>query len=682
MADLSLLLEAEKRGLLPPDKQSLLTEARSRGIVPPLATAPAPSVNEGIPAERQLPKWAQENPRTYEAAQAARTYLGPTVEALSMAGGGVLGSALGPLGTVGGAGLGYGMGRSLLTAADVALGNRPPETAPQALTRGAEDVLTGATLETGGRVIAPYIGKAIGKVIDVTQIPTQKAAAIARNALGPDLEMAKNMLAGAPTNVTAGQATANINSPAWQALVDRALNRDPRFLMNLEQAQGDVSLNALKNLVGGGTQTEAKAAQGVAKKTLNEALIPTLKTELGAANIAGEQLPKLQSQADRMAAAAASKVQDVRRFTEAGPRAEAAARTSLIEKNLPVGAAKYTYMGELAKKADEVATQAANASLPFGQAAQFAQAAANSLAAHGLKPLSAESVSGAISNIAKNPEFAGNDIIQGALKNVSNDIAKWTTGGGVIDAFALDSIRKNSINAAVQQLRPNMEATAQKTLAASVLNEIKPTIINAIENAGGTGYGQYLTDYAAGRQAINQMKLGAKAMDLFKNNKQGFIDLVEGNTPKEVEKIFGAGKYDLAKEMSADAMAALKGVSSTAAGDINIAKQATAGQEALKEILAANISKFRLPSFISAPAAVTNKTLQILEQKIGTKTMDALTEGLKSGQSATELLSTLPASERIRILKLLQSTGAVPKAAAGVLNQLAPSAENQNALAP
>ena len=207
MADLSLLLEAEKRGLLPPDKQSLLTEARSRGIVPPLATAPAPSVNEGIPAERQLPKWAQENPRTYEAAQAARTYLGPTVEALSMAGGGVLGSALGPLGTVGGAGLGYGMGRSLLTAADVALGNRPPETAPQALTRGAEDVLTGATLETGGRVIAPYIGKAIGKVIDVTQIPAQKAAAIARNALGPDLEMAKNMLAGAPTNVTAGQAT-------------------------------------------------------------------------------------------------------------------------------------------------------------------------------------------------------------------------------------------------------------------------------------------------------------------------------------------------------------------------------------------------------------------------------------------------------------------------------------------
>lgn len=36
MANLDLLLEAEKRGLLPPEKIALLTEARSRGLVPPL----------------------------------------------------------------------------------------------------------------------------------------------------------------------------------------------------------------------------------------------------------------------------------------------------------------------------------------------------------------------------------------------------------------------------------------------------------------------------------------------------------------------------------------------------------------------------------------------------------------------------------------------------------------------
>lgn len=48
MADISLLLEAEKRGILPVEKQSLLTEARSRGLIPSLETAP---VSE-IPRER------------------------------------------------------------------------------------------------------------------------------------------------------------------------------------------------------------------------------------------------------------------------------------------------------------------------------------------------------------------------------------------------------------------------------------------------------------------------------------------------------------------------------------------------------------------------------------------------------------------------------------------------------
>lgn len=39
MADLELLLEAEKRGILPADKQELLAEARNRGLVPPLESA-------------------------------------------------------------------------------------------------------------------------------------------------------------------------------------------------------------------------------------------------------------------------------------------------------------------------------------------------------------------------------------------------------------------------------------------------------------------------------------------------------------------------------------------------------------------------------------------------------------------------------------------------------------------
>lgn len=52
MADLQLYLEAEKRGLLPPEKQALLTEARSRGLIPKLddPTATPPPDIGAVPA--------------------------------------------------------------------------------------------------------------------------------------------------------------------------------------------------------------------------------------------------------------------------------------------------------------------------------------------------------------------------------------------------------------------------------------------------------------------------------------------------------------------------------------------------------------------------------------------------------------------------------------------------------
>lgn len=88
-------------------------------------------------------------------------FVRPTVEALGAAGGGVLGTALGPAGTVGGAGLGYGIAKGGLDVLEQALGyQRAPASVGQALRRGAEDVLAGAAMEAGGRgVVAPLVGK-------------------------------------------------------------------------------------------------------------------------------------------------------------------------------------------------------------------------------------------------------------------------------------------------------------------------------------------------------------------------------------------------------------------------------------------------------------------------------------------------------------------------------------------
>lgn len=597
------------------DEIRRLKSAQAPVAAPAALPTPAPApVQTGIPIGRRIIETVE-----------------PTVEMLGAAGGGMLGTPLGPAGVVGGAGLGYGMAKTGLRALKSALGyEQGPQSVGEALTTGAQDVLTGATMEAGGRVVAPLIAKGVGAIADMRQIPKQKAAEIARNALGPDLEAVKNALAQAPANVTAAQATAALNSPTWQALLQRAGQRDPRFLQALESSQGDVSLNALAKLAGGTTATETRATSELAKSNLNKITGPMREASLKRADL-GKYV------AD-----------------EAGARA-----------------------------ANDLAVLAGSgAKIDPAQFAAQATGAEKALRSVGIKPLESDSLIRSISATADNPAFAGNDLISGAVKNVADDIAKWTGQGGIIDAAALDAIRKNSVNAAIAQLRPGADATAQRNLAAGVLSKIKPAIDDAIEAAGGTGWRDYLNMHAKGMRDIAEKNLTGQALNMWKTNKDAFVKLVQGESPEVVEKTLGPGSYDIAKELSDKTMATLQDQAAKVIRDAAIKNQASAGQDALKELLLQQISKVRIPSYLSAVASTTNKALQILEDKIGTKTMDMLTKASQTPQGAAELLDTLPAKDRVRILNLLSNpqNWKTSGGAVAVKNALAPE-EPQNALA-
>jgi len=135
------------------------------------------------------------------------------------------------VGGVVGAGLGYGTVTQGLDVLDMMIGRKPPRTDASLVTQPIKNVLEGSTYEVGGRVVAPYLGKAIGAVADLRQIPTQKAAKIAQGALGEDLPQVLNALRTAPPNLSAAQATANITNPTWQALIERRLASDPEVFV-------------------------------------------------------------------------------------------------------------------------------------------------------------------------------------------------------------------------------------------------------------------------------------------------------------------------------------------------------------------------------------------------------------------------------------------------------------------
>lgn len=649
----------------------------------------ASSMKQQAPAQAPVPQTPSPPTSAQTMYRNVRNVVAPTVEMLGAAGGGLLGTPLGPMGMVGGAGLGYGIAKEALNLGDVYFGGQQPRQGAQVFTEPAQNVLEGATYEAGGRVVAPYIGSAVQKVTEagrglltplvkgVTEsdigkrmgLPTieevkafvkpqtsaaqVKAASIASQALGQDLPKVLSIIKNAPEGASVAEITASLNNPTWQALVANALERDPQFLRKVRLFGEEESLKALSKLAGGTNAAEVRGVLETAKKNLNAMTTPQREEALSRANL-GKQVADYEATAGKLSAEAAAQVQKVKDLISAGDTARAYARLDLIKRGLPVGASKYTFADELAEKAfNEWSNKAAQASLDLGQGARFNQQAANALRSVGIKPLEGNQLVRNISSIGNNPNFAGNDLLQGAIKNVADDIAQWTASGGVIDARALDAIRKNSVNAAIARLRPGMDANAQRNLASSVLSDIRPALVDAIEQAGGKGYRQYLADYTKGMQTIAQRKLTGEAMRLYKTNPDEFVRLVQNESPEAVEKILGSGKYNIAVELADSTMGVLRDQANKRLTQISVAEQSTEGQKALAELVKQNTALIRLPSFINVFAAAGNKAISEYEKALGVKTMKVLTEAMKTPQGAANLLDALPTSEKNRVTQLL-----------------------------
>lgn len=591
--------------------------------------------------------------------QKVARFAGPTISALTTTGGAIAGTPLGPAGTVGGAGLGYGIGEEITRRIR---GDQP--TAPSQTLR---DIATGATFEAGGRVAMPLIqrgtaavSRGIGKISDLFDLSKIRAGRIARQAVGPQqLQRARAALqAAAGEDVTAAQALARLgetgeqlNLPVAQALLRRAAERDPDFFTTLFSQQDMARLRTLEELAGGTNQTAANEARKEMQKLLNERLIPTLRTEMEAANIAGRMVPRMQQQISDLEGAAAGKVEDVRRMTAAAERARGTQEYPV--PGMPRVSTQITYRGDLARAADQFAEDAAAGSLRLGEAARFNRAAMQSLEAHGLRPLRADSIIRAIQTRLADPRLApGNRDLQTALTRVGEDIAQWTNANGIIDAWALDTIRKNSINAYVNSLPLNPKQA--RSLAADLTEQIKPVLIDAVETAGGTGYRQYLQDYARGMQLIGQSKLGAEAMKLYAENPTGFIKLVEGNDPKRIRQIFGPGSDNIFKELSVNTQRRLGDIANQLKREAAIDAQATAGEKALVDLMKDNLSLLRFPNFLNVYATGYNNAVAALEQKVGRRTLEILTEAAKSAKSFDDLLNVLPAADRNVVLRALQ----------------------------
>ncbi len=148
-------------------------------------------------------------------------FVAPAVEALGSAGGAIVGTGAGPLGTVVGAGAGYAGAKELLR---LAAGDGGRETMSQAAARQAKNIFEGATTEAFGRgVVSPVIAKGAEYTSKIKNIKLDQYI----KAVGDKGEDIVNALRGRTqivpgTSPTAGEAAAPAGSVGLSVLQARA----------------------------------------------------------------------------------------------------------------------------------------------------------------------------------------------------------------------------------------------------------------------------------------------------------------------------------------------------------------------------------------------------------------------------------------------------------------------------
>lgn len=564
----------------PPDVNAPMSSSEALGVIQRGSgvVSPAPPLTKGQRAYRMV-----------------RPFVAPVVETVGLVGGGVAGAAGGaPAGGVGavpgavaGAGLGYGMARQAVKAADYNLGGYEPPAFNQQLLDAGKDIAEGAAMETAGPYINRGVAWTLGGLGDAGamllnalrgqsgQLAERRAAKILQEAasgsrVGNVGDFA-SAVEGAAPGQTGAQATAELNSPTFQALLKRAGQRDPGAIAQIENLQREASSRAIRSVAPIGNQTQGRQAAELLQEALNAETTPLREAAITGANATGNL------------------------------------------KGLPV---------------------ALQASGPL-----------------------------------YNPSNAGNDLVEGAVGNFMDEVAKWTSANtGVIDATALDAIRKNAVNATIAKLRPGVDATTQRKMAARVLSDIKPIIDDAIEQAGGSGWKDYLARHSAGMQDISKTKLASEAMRLWETDPKSFVRLVEGNSPEVVEQILGPGQYDIAKALTQREAGIFSKEAQNIKTNESINRQATDGQQALADLLKKHMWKAKIPFLLNWKTSAANALLGKAEEGLGKNVLDQITEASIDPAKLAELLKRIPPSYRSQFLNALKS-----KNTAVGMYQLSPS---------
>lgn len=537
--------------------------------------------------------------------------------------------------------------------------------------------------------VARPVGKAIGGAYDFLSGKSSEIAAGKMLREGADFRLADIRRANeANPNAMASIAAAEAATPAYQTLINIGEVKDPAGVAYLRtQAIKQAERDTLGGAAGGRTQTEALATRKGMKQELQEKTGPMREEAIRLSDQYRTQGRPLEEAAAEASAAAKLAADDVRRFGKVSedvyfpfreqPRVETPnilggtrAETLGVQQRAnelartwePSSGATFagqprppvqsTYPGELAKRAEQFAEARAGESVAAGETARELEARLARMKEAGIQPLRPDSVIAAIKRQMATAEGRFNEDANRVLKKVLNMVEQAKTKHGDIRAEDMYVIEKEGISAAIDKLLKGADPATKNKVAAVVMKPLGAAIRGSLKEVGGKAWDDYYSTFAKGMSDIERKELLAKAMELYDTSPKQFQRLIEAETPDVVESILGRGKYDIFQEMKGE-LGPLQDVLKSVKLRNLANEKAVAGGERASEILAANLSRRRIPNQLSPKVLVANAAIANLQGKVNAKTLRILIEASRTGRRANEVMASLPAYERANLAKYM-----------------------------
>ena len=522
-----------------------------------------------------------------------------------------------------------------------------------------EDTGTGATFGAALPAVGSIVRKVAGVIPDLANLPALQAARILRESLGDNLEAARAALSALPANaqelVRQTLVRANIEPRTFMGLAADVEKLRPDQTGRILEGQAAARQARLAQAAAGADATAVRAAAEMARRDVSRATGPLRETALGnvkATNVAVSDAERLAAQARAQAdEITASGVVPRMRGLEDRSREQIDAAFQNPEFFTLGG--PVNRIGEIAEGAGQRADNAIAAQLGLRQSARDMDDIVADLAAQGREPLLAAPLVNTLRQQAS-AEGVRTSSARRALLKLANEIQGSADQNGMLSPYDLYTLRKEASDIVEKYVASSAQpSTGSKKRAAGLVIGFK----NAVDEALGPEFKDYLTQHQLGMQKVNMQELGGEAARLAKESPNEFIALMRGERPQIVEDVMGkgTGQYDIygmaladpnrfkALKQSADELSVLNRMSELSSQGSTAATELI-GRE--RPFVSRALTRVGLAAF--PPARIGADAAQVaLASALKPRVQQQLAEAAVSGPNALALMNQYPTSLRM-----------------------------------